>query len=322
MRFAVTLIALAFSMPGWSAELTACSNADAAALLTKFRQHISPAPESPQHRWIVSKSDGSDHWMITEYSGLRVFIRCRPMTRADELNAIHEGVIEFRYEARRTTGWPELTSAGLQWNEWTEWVDAPKPAGKDLRAAGGLFVVLVEGAEARRRQIDFRKYQGKLQFEWEYTDSQRITLMPAVEVTRYLSTADAEAAALRSAEAERTRLEQEEADRKREQERLEAEQDARNYQAFRSRLKGAPDMSTFYPPASRRREEQGTVKVRICVDPDGRVSDTRVADTSGFPDLDNAALRAAGQFRFKPSRDKKAVQDLCSALSMRFSLDN
>lgn len=321
MRFTVVLLALAFSVPGWSAGLTACSNADAAALLTKFRQYITPAPESPQHRWIVSKSDDSDQWMITEYSGLRVFIRCRPVTRADELNAIQEGVVEFRYEARRMTGWPELTPAGLQWNEWTDWRDAPKPAGKDLQAAGGLFVVLVEGAEVRQRQIDFRKYKGTLQFEWEYTEVPRIELMPGAEVTRYIRTADAQAAALRTAEAERARLEQEEADRKREQQRLEAEQDALNYKAFRSRLKGAPDMSTFYPTGSRRREEQGTVKVRICVDPAGRVTDTRVADTSGFPDLDDAALRAAAQFRFKPARDRKAVQDLCSAFSMRFSLD-
>lgn len=318
MRFFVTLFVLTLSTPGWSAELTACSNGNATAALAKFRQHISPAPDSPQHRWMVSKRDGSQSWTLTEYNGLRVFVQCQPVTKADELNGVQYGQIEFRYDASRTTAWPELTSAGLQWSDWTEWTNGPKPVEKTAKGAEGLLNILAESFGSRDRKIAFRKYKGAIQFEWEYEDSARVTLMPSAEVSRFLSTADAEAAALRTAEAERARDEQEKAERDREQQRGQAEQDALNYQEFRNRFKSAPNLEDYYPPGSKRREEEGTVRVRLCVDPAGRVKDTQVADSSGFPELDAAALRAVGSYRFKPASDKQAAQDLCTVLGLRF----
>ena len=113
MRFLVTLAALALTTPSWSGNLGACSNTDDAAALAKIRQYILPAPDSPQHRWMVSKA--GEGWRITEYSGLRVFIRCQPVSKADELNGVLNGEIEFQYEASRSTMLPQLTSAGLQW---------------------------------------------------------------------------------------------------------------------------------------------------------------------------------------------------------------
>jgi protein TonB len=46
-----------------------------------------------------------------------------------------------------------------------------------------------------------------------------------------------------------------------------------------------------YPPASRRLGEQGTVTLEILVLENGRVGDARVVKSSGFPRLDEAAVR-------------------------------
>ncbi|MDX9868214.1 MAG: energy transducer TonB [Kiritimatiellia bacterium] len=63
-----------------------------------------------------------------------------------------------------------------------------------------------------------------------------------------------------------------------------------------------------YPIGARRRGEEGTVILDVTVGPDGRaVAVTRVA-SSGFPELDRAAERAAAQARFRPgTRDGKPV---------------
>lgn len=57
-----------------------------------------------------------------------------------------------------------------------------------------------------------------------------------------------------------------------------------------------------YPAASIRAEEQGTVTLLIYVLPDGRVGDVKVAKSSGYPRLDQAAMQAArGGWRFRPA---------------------
>src|SRR5262245_8650793 len=266
-------------MPGWSAESSACSAGDAAAVLAKLRQYSSPAHESPKHRWLVSKHDDSNSWTITEYSGLRTTTSCQPVTKADELNGVQYGMIELRFDARRTTDWPKLTSAGLQWKKWTAWMDPPKSTEK----GAGLLVQFFESDELRDLQIDFRKYKGKIQLEWDYVESPHITLMSSVEVSRFLSTADAQAAVLRTAEAEQAKLAQVEAERLREQQlvaekerQLQAEQSALRREEFAARVKKVPNPADYYPSGSLRREEQGTVGVHFCIDPAGRLKDTRV----------------------------------------------
>jgi len=56
-----------------------------------------------------------------------------------------------------------------------------------------------------------------------------------------------------------------------------------------------------YPPASRRAGEAGTVQLRIYVLENGRVREAQVAVSSGFPRLDEAAVREATRaWRFVP----------------------
>lgn len=55
-----------------------------------------------------------------------------------------------------------------------------------------------------------------------------------------------------------------------------------------------------YPPESRRAREEGTVKLRLLVGPDGRVAEIEVAASSGSRRLDRAALQAVRRWRWSP----------------------
>jgi TonB family protein len=62
-----------------------------------------------------------------------------------------------------------------------------------------------------------------------------------------------------------------------------------------------PSPDDFYPPASRRREEQGAVTLEYSVAADTIPADVRVAASSGFADLDTAALKYAKFLRAQGS---------------------
>lgn len=56
-----------------------------------------------------------------------------------------------------------------------------------------------------------------------------------------------------------------------------------------------------YPESSRRNGEQGTVELAFTVLPSGKATDILVTRSSGFPPLDDAAIRAVRRARFKPA---------------------
>jgi periplasmic protein TonB len=60
-------------------------------------------------------------------------------------------------------------------------------------------------------------------------------------------------------------------------------------------------IAASYPPSARRLGQQGLVKVETNISARGIVIDCRVAVSSGFPSLDNAALEAVQQARFLPA---------------------
>jgi protein TonB len=67
------------------------------------------------------------------------------------------------------------------------------------------------------------------------------------------------------------------------------------------RLDPAQSREPDYPPASRRLGEQGSLILEVLVDPNGRVTDARVVQTSGFERLDQAALDGIKtNYRFHP----------------------
>lgn len=55
-----------------------------------------------------------------------------------------------------------------------------------------------------------------------------------------------------------------------------------------------------YPLESRRNMEEGTVTLGLLVGTDGRVAEITVANSSGFPRLDKAALEAVRKWRWTP----------------------
>src|SRR6266480_4646070 len=65
-----------------------------------------------------------------------------------------------------------------------------------------------------------------------------------------------------------------------------------------------PDMPIAYPPALFDRKVEGDVTLRLFVDSTGKLipESTRVAEPSGYPGLDSAALAGAAALRFAPAK--------------------
>ena len=59
--------------------------------------------------------------------------------------------------------------------------------------------------------------------------------------------------------------------------------------------------SVQYPPISYDNAEEGTVTLLLAVQPDGSVSDIRIARSSGYQRLDAAAVRSLRQAKFQPA---------------------
>jgi protein TonB len=80
----------------------------------------------------------------------------------------------------------------------------------------------------------------------------------------------------------------------------------------------------FYPPGSIRREEQGSPVVQACVGPKGQLlRDPVVTDTSGFPDLDSAAVKVARATRYAAGTDAgSAMPESCIKFKVKFVLKN
>jgi protein TonB len=64
---------------------------------------------------------------------------------------------------------------------------------------------------------------------------------------------------------------------------------------------GAHNRLPAYPLSAGLKQQEGTVDVIIQVGPDGSAAQVIVANSSGFPALDNAAVRAFKKWRFRPA---------------------
>ena len=63
-----------------------------------------------------------------------------------------------------------------------------------------------------------------------------------------------------------------------------------------------------YPARAKRLDQQGLVKVRVDIDDQGIVVEDQVIVSSGFADLDNAALDAVRRARFLPGEEKRKIR--------------
>jgi protein TonB len=81
-----------------------------------------------------------------------------------------------------------------------------------------------------------------------------------------------------------------------------------------------PDTNDYYPEASRRNNEEGRGLVHICVDVRGRVTEAQVSSSTGHPLLDEAAVKLAKAYRFRPATQAGKPVPQCTALPVRFTL--
>lgn len=75
-----------------------------------------------------------------------------------------------------------------------------------------------------------------------------------------------------------------------------------------------------YPKGARQRGEQGDVVVEIRVNAEGAVDEVKVAESSGFPELDEAAVRAARAAKFSPARSGRDAVASTARLKLQFKL--
>ncbi len=77
-----------------------------------------------------------------------------------------------------------------------------------------------------------------------------------------------------------------------------------------------------YPPTARARGWEGTVMLRLTVTREGAVERAAIHTSSGFPILDESALRAVQAWRFEPARDGEFAIPATVKLPVRFALDD
>ena len=75
-----------------------------------------------------------------------------------------------------------------------------------------------------------------------------------------------------------------------------------------------------YPKGARQRGEQGDVVLEIRVNAEGMVDEVKVATSSGFPELDEAAVRAARAAKFSPARSGHDAVASTARLKLSFKL--
>lgn len=75
-----------------------------------------------------------------------------------------------------------------------------------------------------------------------------------------------------------------------------------------------------YPNESRRRHEEGVVLISAAIDSEGRVNSLAISKSSGFSLLDESALSAVKNWKFKPARFAGIAVDSAVEIPVRFSL--
>lgn len=83
-----------------------------------------------------------------------------------------------------------------------------------------------------------------------------------------------------------------------------------------------PSAEEYYPPSSVRNEEQGSSTIEICVDGKGKLlRDATVRTSSGFPKLDEAAVKMARAGRYTPgTQEGQPLPESCVGLKVTFKL--
>jgi protein TonB len=85
--------------------------------------------------------------------------------------------------------------------------------------------------------------------------------------------------------------------------------------------RGARITQPEYPPASRRAGEEGTVQLQVFVLESGRAGEVKVAKSSGFPKLDEAAIKEVQRnWRFVPGKEDGKPVSMWHTFAVTFRL--
>lgn len=76
-----------------------------------------------------------------------------------------------------------------------------------------------------------------------------------------------------------------------------------------------------YPPASRRLDEHGAVRLKVLVDETGRPREVQVAKSSGFDRLDQAAVAAVRRWQFSPAMQESRAVTAWTQVNVVFQLN-
>ena len=76
-----------------------------------------------------------------------------------------------------------------------------------------------------------------------------------------------------------------------------------------------------YPPASRRLDEHGAVRLRVLVDERGRPREVQIAKSSGFERIDQAAVTAVRRWQFSPAMQESRAVTAWTQVNVVFQLN-
>jgi TonB family protein len=93
-------------------------------------------------------------------------------------------------------------------------------------------------------------------------------------------------------------------------------------EARKAKITRAVNPDDYFPSGSRHRKEQGSPIVQACVGPNGALlREPVVTDTSGIPDLDDAAIKIAKATRYAAGTENgTALQESCVQFKVKFVL--
>jgi protein TonB len=77
-----------------------------------------------------------------------------------------------------------------------------------------------------------------------------------------------------------------------------------------------------YPTSEIRMGHEGTVLLRLQILPNGRIGAVELAQSSGFPRLDEAAMREARMWRMKPGTQGGVATAMWTVVPIKFQLKN
>ncbi|MBM4213682.1 MAG: energy transducer TonB [Gammaproteobacteria bacterium] len=89
-----------------------------------------------------------------------------------------------------------------------------------------------------------------------------------------------------------------------------------------AKLGSMPSSEDYYPAASKRAEEQGTVTIKVCVDAKGKIiGNPTVVTSSGFERLDEGGVKLARAGRYQPGTvGGKPQDDSCVSFRVKFEI--